>query len=204
MRVQVKRQPLPPSAILSSASQPLTPRQENYLVDEDDDEGLTDLDRFSIIRNMGIHIPGEIGAGKSRMMGRLIAYTDFLTGHPLLMIDPRGSMIDNFLDRLMYLPKEEQLAIRDRLLYVDMSGTSGYVAQFPLLYRLPGNTLYDVAMRFLEVCRRLDPEMERAPSTGWAPFKMIGSNIGMVLHALGKTIADAPSLLDKPPSGNLS
>src|SRR4051794_23400411 len=92
----------------------------------------------SVARAMGIHFVAPRGAGKSRDMGRLIAFKDFLAGIPLIIIDPTGPTIDNFLDKLMYLDPEDQRILGKRIKYLDMSGKSKPAPGFPLYYQLPG------------------------------------------------------------------
>src|SRR4051794_24931105 len=102
-------------------------------------------------RNMGIHVVAAKGSGKSRLIGRGILFQDFRDGIPTVVLDPKGQTIDNFLDRLMWLDLKEQQELTKRIVYVDMSGRSGYVHAFPLYYRLPGDSLRKVATRFLEL-----------------------------------------------------
>ena len=147
------------------------------------------------VRRRGLHLPGAPGVGKSRLMGRQIAFWDFAHTIPTFIIDPTGPTIDNFLDKFMYLPPQAQLALQDRLVYFDMSGKSGYVPGFPIYYRHPGDTLYEVAYRFLDLTKKLDPYLESAPIRGWNAIKVIGVYVGMVLSALGEPITQAYSLL---------
>ena len=87
-------------------------------------------------RSMGIHVQAGKGSGKSRMLGRMIAWLDFIRGVPMVIFDPHGPTIDNFLDKLTRMPRELQERLWQRVLYVDMSGQSGQVIPFPLYYRL--------------------------------------------------------------------
>lgn len=75
-------------------------------------------------RSMGIHIQAGRGSGKSRMMGRVIGWQDFVRGVPLVIFDPMGSTIDNLLDKISRLRAKNQIAIRApwRIKYVDMAG----------------------------------------------------------------------------------
>lgn len=84
----------------------------------------------------GIHILGGPGSGKSRLMGRVIAWMDFLRKVPLVMLDPTGGTWANFADRILRLPPEQQQRAWQRVVYVDMSGTGSHVMPIPLLYRL--------------------------------------------------------------------
>src|SRR3989442_157258 len=59
-------------------------------------------------RSMGLSVWATKGAGKSRALGRLIAFQDFLRGFPVVVIDPVGGTIDNFLDKIARLPLERR------------------------------------------------------------------------------------------------
>src|SRR3954452_4064192 len=59
-------------------------------------------------RAMGIHVQAAKGSGKSRLMGRLLAFLDFIRGTPTIVFEPNGPTIDNFIDKLLWLPKEYQ------------------------------------------------------------------------------------------------
>jgi hypothetical protein len=151
-----------------------------------------------IERKMGIHLVGRPGTGKSTWMGRTIILTDALSDIPMLVIDPIGGVIDNFFDEIGYRSAEYRQSVYDRLDYYDMSGKSGFVGQFPLYYRLEGDTLRGAAYRFLDVIRKLDPQLGNAPVWGWNPFEKVGVNVGMVLTALELPITAAPKLLADP------
>lgn len=149
-------------------------------------------------RSMGIHIQAGKGSGKSRMMGRLIAWLDFVRGVPLVIFDPHGPTIDNFLDKLTRMPREIQERLWHRVIYVDMSGRSGQVIPFPLYYRLGGESLYEISQRYLDVIRKLDPYLQTASVEGWNPLWRTGTYAGMVLAALGFQITEAEKLLQNP------
>lgn len=153
-------------------------------------------------RTMGIHICAGRGSGKSRFMGRLLTYQDFVRGVPLVILDPGGPTIRNFLDKLICEGDRVGAAMKPflrRVRYVDMAGTGDTVVPWPLYYRLyPGESLYRIAMRPLEAFRRLDPNLKSASVQGWNAMKTIGSHTGMVLAALGYQITEAGSLLSEP------
>src|SRR5262245_60082734 len=96
-------------------------------------------------RSMGIHLMAGKGSGKSRLMGRVIAWLDFFRGIPLVILDPVGPTVDNFLDKLIRLPREYQEALGERVIYVDMSGAGGRPIGWPLYYRLENESLYAIA-----------------------------------------------------------
>jgi hypothetical protein len=60
-------------------------------------------------RVMGLYVLAGRGTGKSRLLGRRIAFGDFIAGIPQVIFDPVGATIDNFLDSvvsfLQYIPK---------------------------------------------------------------------------------------------------
>jgi hypothetical protein len=149
-------------------------------------------------RNMGIHLMAGKGSGKSRLMGRVIGWLDFIRGIPLVILDPVGPTLDNFLDKTRRLPKEYQEKLWKRVLYVDMSGNSGGVVGLPLYYRLGKESLYAIAQRYLDVVRRVDPALQSASVEGWNPLWRIGTHTGMILSALGLQITEAEPLLTHP------
>ena len=151
-------------------------------------------------RNMGIHLMGGKGSGKSRLLGRVIAWLDFLRGVPMVVLDPYGPTIDNFLDKLTRLPGAYQQQLWSRVIYVDMSGGSGSVVPFPLYKRLGDESLYEMSQRYLDVVRKVDPWLATASIEGWNPLWWIGTNSGMLLSALGFQITEAQHLLRYPKS----
>ena len=141
----------------------------------------------------------EAGAGKSRFMGRVLAWLLFLRHVPQIILDPTGGTIDNFIDKIIRLPREQQEQLWPRVLYVDMSGKGRYVVPFPLYCRLsPDDSLFDVSQRYLEVVRRMDVHLQQAPILGLNALAMISTYAGMLLAALGYQITEAPSLIRHP------
>jgi hypothetical protein len=146
-----------------------------------------------------IHVMAEAGAGKSRFMGRVLAWILFLRHIPQIILDPTGGTIDNFLDKLIRLPRQQQEQLWPRVRYVDMSGKGGYVVPFPLYYRLsPDDSLFDISQRFLEVVRRMDVHLQKAPILGLNALATISTYTGILLAALGYQITEAPSLIRHP------
>lgn len=157
------------------------------------------LDGLAIVpdvaRGMGLRVAAPPGAGKSRLLGRYVAFTDFLRGVPTVVLDPVGPTIDNLLDRIIRLPKRQQESIWPRVRYVDMGGKFGRVVPMPIYYRRGNEKLYVIAHRFLDVLRRADPDLRRAPIQGWNAVEYIGERVGMALAALGEPITAAADLL---------
>jgi hypothetical protein len=152
-------------------------------------------------RARGILCLGAPGVGKSRQFGRLIAWNDFLLGHPQVVIDPIGATIDNFLDKVIrnlpYLEKADGETDTDRIIYVDMSGRDGFIMPFPLYYRLgTERSVWEVSERFLQVIKKSDPSLVTRPIMGWPPMHKIGVYLGMLLSALDFQITEGESLLN--------
>src|ERR671915_1670551 len=80
-------------------------------------------------RTMGMYLLGARGSGKSRISGRVIAWQDYRAEIPLVVIDPLGGTIDNFLDKLsrflQYVHPSKHSQYWSRIRYVDMSGKDG-------------------------------------------------------------------------------
>jgi hypothetical protein len=163
------------------------------------------LDRFPKIRGlpdqgrgMGLFVLATRGAGKSRLLGRLVAYQDFLKGVPLIVLDPIGGLIDNLLDKFTYLPPTIQERLWPRIRYVNMAGQNGRVIPWPIYPRCEAegdNDLYDRSQRFVDVLRRADPELATASIQGMNRLAPIATALGMVLSALHLGLTEADSLL---------
>ena len=150
-------------------------------------------------RRNKIHIMGESGSGKSRFLGRILAWQDFIRRKPQIIIDPTGGTIANLLDKIIRLPGEYQKKLWKRIKYVDMSGKGGYVMPFPLYHQLsPNDSLYDISQRFLEVIKRMDVTLGQAPILGLNAIVTLGTYTGMILSALDCQITEAPSLIHHP------
>jgi hypothetical protein len=149
-------------------------------------------------RSMGIHVMAGKGSGKSRLLGRMIVWQDFIRRVPLVVLDPHGPTIDNFLDQLTRLPAAYQERLWPRVLYVDLAGGDGFVVPFPLHYSLGGESLYQVSQRYLDVVRKSDPYLQTASVEGFNALWRIGTYAGMILAALGYQITEAEHLVSHP------
>lgn len=165
-----------------------------------------------------LHLMAGPGAGKSRFLGRILVWHDFVRATPQVVIDPTGGTIANFVDKLnrwardyerrfwktykqpltpewiRYIERVRQQLV-DRVVYVDMNGQGG----FPLYYRLTEDeSLFDIAQRFVEMIRRLDPALETASVEGFNALYKVATYCGMILSALGLQITEAEDLLRNP------
>ena len=150
-------------------------------------------------RRNKIHMMAESGAGKSRWLGRVLAWQLLIRGKPQIIIDPTGGTIANLFDKIIRLPGEYQKRLWGRVKYVDMSGKGGYVMPFPLYHQLsPYDSLYDISQRFLEVIKRMDVSLGQAPILGLNAIVTLGTYTGMILTALDCQITEAPALIRNP------
>lgn len=151
------------------------------------------------VRSMGIHIVGTKGMGKSRLMGRVISWFDLIRGVPIVILDPNGPTIYNLLDKVSRLSVDEQRRLLDRIIYVDMSGSHGYIVPFPLYYRQsPEESLYRISQRYLEAIRRVDPWLSHAPIQGWNAVVRLGTFAGMIVAALDLQVTEIENLFNQP------
>lgn len=149
-------------------------------------------------RSMGTLLAASKGSGKSRLMGRVICFQDFLKGRAQIVIDPNGPTIDNLLDKIRRLPEPHQAEALKRVVYVDMSGRDGHVMAWPLYYRYQGESLYEAAVRLIEVIRRLDPALTSASIEGFNAIAEVGTYAGMVAVALSWQITQVADLVATP------
>ncbi len=148
---------------------------------------------------MGLHVVATRGAAKSRLLGWVIAWQDFLRGISTVIFDVSGGgAIDGFIQKMLLLPRDYQERLFRRVIYVDMAGSNGYIVPFPLYYRLGNESLYEISQRFLDLLRKTDPALQSASIQGWNALSRIGTYTGMVFSALGCQIAEAEDLIRNP------
>ena len=148
-------------------------------------------------RSMGIYLLAGRGSGKSRLMGRVISWQDFIRRKPQVILDPNSQTIANFLDKVARLSPERRAVAHSRIRYIDM-GSRTHAVPWPLYIRYEGESLFEVSQRFLEVVKRLDPALVSASIQGWNSLSEIGTFTGMILAALGWQITEAASLIATP------
>ncbi|MBK7782863.1 MAG: hypothetical protein IPJ58_19200 [Ardenticatenia bacterium] len=156
------------------------------------------LSIHDVDRPRGIAIHAGSGSGKSVLIGRVACLQDLGRGIPQLVLDPQGPLIDNLLIGLLQLPVREMRKLLSRVIYIDMSGQGDRVVPFPILYKSDGESLRDVADRFLEALRKIDPQLQSASIQGYNSLVHIGRPTLMIVAALGRPITDALPLLRQP------
>lgn len=159
-------------------------------------------------RKQGLVFIAGPGAGKSRIVAREVLYQDFWNGVPSVVIDPIGTITDEFLDKLsrtmaqllrqgLVTPEEADLEWR-RVRYVDMSAKSGYVTKWPVYHKLPDQSHSDASVRFLDILEMLDPQLREAPRSGMNAIIELGKQVGIVVIALGLGVTEARQMLLLP------
>jgi hypothetical protein len=159
-------------------------------------------------RKFGIHIVAGRGSGKSRYLGRYLAFHDYLSEVPTVILDT-GITIDNFLHQhILYLRWLKQsdpayynvhaARLTRRIRYVNMAGEGGFVVPFPLYYRFGNEDAFTVSQRFVEVIKRLDPELTSAAVQGYNPLWTMATHAGKILTTLGFQVTEMMNLLRYP------
>ncbi|MGY1710353.1 hypothetical protein ACI8AC_12675 [Geodermatophilus sp. SYSU D00758] len=152
-------------------------------------------------RGMGVFFCATRGTGKSRTLGRIMAWQDFNREEPipLVVLDPVGGTIDNLLDKIGREPLTKRRQLWKRVRYVNMNGQDGRVIPWPIYYEArPGERFSARSERFVEIVRRADPALQTASIQGLnalAPLALAG---GIVLSALGLGITELWSLIHTP------
>ncbi len=151
----------------------------------------------SALKN-GIHLVAGPGAGKSRLLGRLLVWQQLVLGHPQVILDPTGGVIDNLLDKIVRLPIELRRQLWPRLVYVDV-GATDYIVPSPLYYKLSEQeTPFAVANRFPGLLKRLDPDLASAPILGWNSLYECSIYAGQLAAVLGRQIDFVADLIAQP------
>lgn len=146
-------------------------------------------------RRRGIHILGMSGTGKTLLLSKVLAFYDFVRGIPTIIIDPVGGAINGLLDSIARCPPEVQPELWERVRYVDMNGRAGNVMGSSLYFSFGDESLHQIAARFVDFVRRIDPFLEEAPMQGMNALRPVALHVGMTLSALGLQITEAPALL---------
>lgn len=151
----------------------------------------------SALKN-SVRIVGGPGSGKSRLLGRLIAFQTLVRGKPQLILDPLGTVTANLIDRICRLPLAARQRLWPRLHYIAV-GAKDYVCGTPLYYRLHAQeTLLESASRFPAVLKAIDPKLQSAPILGWNALLECASYAGQIAVALGRQVDFVADLIEHP------
>ncbi len=156
-----------------------------------------------VTRASGVRIVGARGSGKSRLVGRLLSFQDFLRGVPQIIIDPVGGTADNLLDKIsrLELPEQQLWRLWNRITWIDMGGRAGLetpVVPFPLLYANPGDSYFDQSQRFTDTMLRFDKNLQTASIQGWNALYPLASAVGTLLAAMGCQLTEASHMVNHP------
>lgn len=116
---------------------------------------------------LGLHITAGSGAGKSRFIGRILAWNQLIHGEPAVIFDPTGGVIDQLFDKILRLPPEDQAPLWQRIQYIN-AGAKARLFPSQLYYdNSQQDTFFEIANRFPAVLKRQDKNLQQAPILGW-------------------------------------
>jgi len=153
---------------------------------------------------MGIFIASTRGTGKSTLLGKHIAFSDFHRPTlaecvPVVIIDPVGGTIDNFLDKIAQEDSKTRKKLFERVRYVRISGLDGRVTPWPIFSEIyKGERYSSRAQRLIDVIARVDEDLRTRPMLGMNALSPIAKAAGIVLCALGLGVTEMLSLVSDP------
>lgn len=187
--------------------QPTTSTLEKYFSHGFDLSLNTTLDKFAFqyfhfishkALKQGTHIVAGPGAGKTRFLGRLLAWLHLVQGKSLVVFDPTGGVVDNLFDKIIRLPPKHQQAVWQRIVYIDV-GAKHSVFSSPFYYRLSeDDTFFEIANRFPAVLKRIDPELTGAPILGWNSLHECLIHAGKLAAAGQRQLDFVADLIEQP------
>lgn len=161
---------------------------------------LSEADKLEVIPDQvrRIFLTAPSGWGKSLLIGRHLAWSDFYNDRPAIVFEPHGPSEDNFLHKFSYQKVDYQQRNAHRIRIIDPSGSSGFATPIPLYYKMGNESLATIATRPLDLFLKADPDLASASVQGANALIEAGRNIGMLLVAMGCQPSEALSLLYQP------
>lgn len=147
---------------------------------------------------LGTHIVAGMGAGKSRLLGRVFAWMALLSKRAGVILDPTGGVVDNLFDKIVRLPPAAQVALWPRLVYIT-PGNKQEVFPSHLYYRLStDDTFFEIANRFPSVVKRQDQKLQDAPILGWNSLYECLIYAGQIAAAENLQLDFVADLIERP------
>jgi hypothetical protein len=151
----------------------------------------------------GLMLYAPSGWGKSRLLGRSICHQDSRRGVGSVVLDVVGATVDNALDKLLYLPRSEQLAALSRIRYCNMAGEEvngqRFAPAWPMLApQRPAESLYETSQRLVDLIAKTDRALASASIQGLNRLVPLLTAAASVLRALELPISAAFDLLLSP------
>src|SRR5215216_4437825 len=156
-------------------------------------------------RTGGKLLAAPTGWGKSRFLGAL-CFQDLLRGVGTVVLDAVGGTIDNLLNKLLYLPEAQQVALSEKVIYCNMAGHrvgdsayDTYVSSWPMLYKLDKKGTLDVtSQRIVDLISKTNKALASASIQGLPRVEAILTSTFQILAAHNLPISCAIDLLQNP------
>ena len=156
-------------------------------------------------RTGGDLLAAPTGWGKSRYLGAL-CYQDLLRGVGTVVLDAVGAAIDNCLNKMLYLPEEQQQQLSEKIIYCNMAGYQAgdtvydtYVSSWPMLYRFSEKETLDVtSQRIVDLISKTNKALASASIQGLPRVEAILTSVLQILAAHNLPISSAIDLLQNP------
>src|SRR5829696_7401236 len=156
-------------------------------------------------RTGGMFLMAPTGWGKSRFLGAQ-CHQDLLRGVGTVVLDAVGGTIDNCLNKLLYLPEEEQKELAEKIVYCNMAGYrvgetayDTYVTAWPMLYKLDEKETLDVtSQRIVDLISKTNKALASASIQGLPRVEAILTSTLQILAAHNLPISCAIDFLQNP------
>lgn len=150
----------------------------------------------------GTRILAGSGSGKTLLSG-WIDWRRFDLGIPNLVFDPTGSLISDILQRILTdcqqrgLSAAQQEQRLQHIIYIDLSGRTGYVMPFSLFHRHDDEPLSAASDRILSWILSSMPESKQAPIQGYSAIDKVMRPVAKLMAAMQPEvqITEVPDLL---------